>query len=126
MDPNDQPHHLSRISTQWTLVFNAHTEQADQALRAQQELMQRYCGAIYRYLLASVRDPDAADDLAQEFALRLVRGDFKRADPGKGRFRDFVKTALNHLIVDNQRRKARRNAIAAASFLGFGSIAVFA
>jgi RNA polymerase sigma-70 factor (ECF subfamily) len=108
VDPNDQPHHLSRISTQWTLVFDAHTEQADQAMRAQQELMQRYCGAIYRYLLASVRDPDAADDLAQEFALRLVRGDFKRADPDKGRFRDFVKTALYHLIVDYQRRKARR------------------
>jgi RNA polymerase sigma-70 factor (ECF subfamily) len=54
-----------------------------------------------------VRDPDVADDLAQDFALRLVRGDFRRADPGHGRFRDFLKTSLYHLIVDYQRRKMR-------------------
>jgi RNA polymerase sigma-70 factor (ECF subfamily) len=104
----DLPNHLSRISTCWSLVFEAHRSQADAATQAQQELMQRYCGAIYRYLLAVVRDADAADDLSQEFALRLVRGDFRRADPGRGRFRDFVKSALYHLIVDYQRRKQRR------------------
>ncbi len=103
-----EPNHLSRISTCWSLVFEAHRGQADAATRAQQELVQRYCGAIYRYLLAVVRDADTADDLSQEFALRLVRGDFRRADPGQGRFRDFVKTSLYHLIVDHQRRKQRR------------------
>ncbi len=40
----------------------------------------------------------------RKFALRFVRGDFQRADPGRGRFRDFVKTALYHLIVDFQSR----------------------
>jgi RNA polymerase sigma-70 factor (ECF subfamily) len=89
-------------------VFEAHTGKASAVMRAQQELMRRYCGAIYRYLLASVHDPNVADDLAQEFALRLVRGDFKNADPGHGRFRDFLKTALYHLIIDFQRRKSRR------------------
>jgi RNA polymerase sigma factor (sigma-70 family) len=108
VESTDTPHHLSRITTQWTLVFDAHQSQADRAGRAQQALMQRYCGAIYRYLLAAVRDPDAADDLSQEFALRLVRGDFKRADPGKGRFRDFLKSALYHLVIDYHRRKGRR------------------
>jgi RNA polymerase sigma-70 factor (ECF subfamily) len=103
-----EPNHLSRISTCWSLVFDAHRGQADAATKAQQELVQRYCGAIYRYLLAVVRDVDTADDLSQEFALRLVRGDFRRADPGQGRFRDFVKTSLYHLIVDYQRRKQRR------------------
>src|SRR5205823_186537 len=68
----------------------------------------RYCGAVYRYLLAAVRDPDVAEELSQEFALRFVRGDFKRADPGRGRFRDFVKTALYHLIVDHHRRQQGR------------------
>jgi RNA polymerase sigma-70 factor (ECF subfamily) len=67
-------------------------------------LMRRYCGAVYHYLLAAVRDPAAAEDLSQEFALRFCRGDFRRADPDKGRFRDFVKTALYHLVVDHHRR----------------------
>jgi RNA polymerase sigma-70 factor (ECF subfamily) len=102
---DDLPHRLSRISTCWSLVFQAHKGQADAAGLAQQALVQRYCGAIYRYLLGALRDPDAADDLSQEFALRLVRGDFKNADPGRGRFRDFVRTSLFHLIVDYQKRR---------------------
>ncbi len=71
--------------------------------------MLRYGGAVQRYLLASVRDPDAASDLAQEFALRFLRGDFHRADPGRGRFRDFVKRAIYHLMIDHfrERKKSR-------------------
>jgi len=40
--------------------------------------------------------------LAWEFALRFLRGDFKNAEPGKGRFRDFLKRAVYHLMVDYQ------------------------
>jgi RNA polymerase sigma-70 factor (ECF subfamily) len=97
--------HISQIATRWSLVFQAHRGEPDDVTEAQQELMQRYCGAIYRYLLGALHDADAADDLSQEFALRFVRGDFKRADPKRGRFRDFMKTALFHLVVDYQRRK---------------------
>jgi RNA polymerase sigma-70 factor (ECF subfamily) len=97
--------HISQIATRWSLVFQAHRGQPDAVTEAQQALMQRYCGAIYRYLLGALHDADAADDLSQEFALRFVRGDFKRADPERGRFRDFMKTALFHLVIDYQRRK---------------------
>src|SRR5262245_48034421 len=92
--------HLSRLETIWTEVFLAHQGDGQQIPLAQQKLLHRYRGAIYRYLLASLRDPDAADEVSQEFALKLLKGEFKRADPGRGRFRDFVKTALYHLIVD--------------------------
>jgi RNA polymerase sigma-70 factor (ECF subfamily) len=54
-----------------------------------------------------VRDPDVADDLFQEFALRLMRGAFRGADPRRGRFRDFLKTALGHLVTDHYRRQRR-------------------
>src|SRR5262249_51688652 len=62
----------------------------------------------YRYLLSSLRDADAAEELAQEFALRFLRGDFRRADPERGRFRDFLKTAVFHLIMDFHRRPQSR------------------
>jgi RNA polymerase sigma-70 factor (ECF subfamily) len=107
MDQDSLNQRLSRIATLWTEVDKAHHGPADAALAAQRRLMERYSGAAYRYLLAAVRDPDAADELAQEFALRFVRGDFRRADPEKGRFRDFVKTALYHLIVDHQKKQKR-------------------
>jgi RNA polymerase sigma-70 factor (ECF subfamily) len=105
MQPSDLPQRLSQIVTRWSLVFQAHQDQADAATVAQNVLMQRYCRAIYRYLLGAVRDANVADDLSQDFALRLVRGDFKRADPGRGRFRDFVKTCLYHMVIDYQRGK---------------------
>ena len=70
--------------------------------------MDRYGGAVRRYLLGALRDADAADDVFQEFALKLVGGAFQRAAAGQGRFRNFLKTSLFHLIVDHQRRRRRQ------------------
>jgi RNA polymerase sigma factor (sigma-70 family) len=107
MDPERVQQHLSHISTLWSLVQQAHQGMAPAVTAAQQRLLERYSGAAYRYLLGSLRDPDTADELFQEFSLRLLRGDFHRADPGRGRFRDIVKTTLFHLIVDHQRARQR-------------------
>jgi len=71
-------------------------------------LLQRYCGAAYRYLRGALRDEDAALDLLQEFVLRFLRGDFRRADPGSGRFRDYLKAALVHLVADYHRGQRAR------------------
>jgi len=110
MDPQDLQERLSRISTLWTMVFQAHAGPADAIADAQRLLMQRYSGAVLRYLLGALHDPDVADDLAQEFAYRFVRGDFRRANPDRGRFRDYLKTALIHLVTDyhNARQTAPR------------------
>jgi RNA polymerase sigma factor (sigma-70 family) len=105
METGELNDRLSQISTQWTMVFQAHGGEVDALVAAQNRLMQRYSGAVYRYLLGAARDPDVAADLAQEFALRFVRGDFRRANPKKGRFRDYVKTALIHLVNDYHRAR---------------------
>jgi DNA-directed RNA polymerase specialized sigma24 family protein len=97
--------HLSRIETHWTAVFQAHRGPSEDAVQAQSELVRRYGGAVHRYLLASLQDADAADELSQEFALRFLRGDFRNADPGKGRFRDFLKRAVYHLMIDHHRAR---------------------
>lgn len=99
--------HLSRMSTQWTLVFEAHSDRSDAAAAAQEALLHRYAGAIHRYLLAALRDPEAAADLSQEFALRFLRGDFHRADPSRGRFRDFLKRSLRNLMLNHLKRERR-------------------
>ncbi|WP_442483536.1 RNA polymerase sigma factor [Aeoliella sp. SH292] len=99
---------LSRIDTLWSVVQQAHRQDATQFSAAQQQMLDRYGGAVRRYALASLRDPDAADEVFQEFALKFVRGDYGQADPTKGRFRSFLKTSLYHLIVDYQRRRAKQ------------------
>ena len=98
---------LNEIATLWSVVYQAHRGTASGARSAQERLMERYSGAVYRYLLGALKDRHAADDLFQEFCLRFLRGDFKNADPQKGRFRDFVKTALYHLICDHQQRRKK-------------------
>lgn len=92
---------LSQISTQWTLVFQSHSGSPEQVHEAQIALIDRYAGAIHRYLLGAVRDPELAAELDQEFALRFIRGDFHRADPARGRFRDFVKRSLRNLMINH-------------------------
>jgi RNA polymerase sigma-70 factor (ECF subfamily) len=96
---------LSQISTTWTVLFDAHHGSTSAVSEAQRQLLQRYSSAAYRYLLGAVRDADVADDLFQEFALRLSRGAFKQADPGRGRFRDLLKTVLCNLVIDHRRKQ---------------------
>src|SRR5262245_44520612 len=98
MGPSELEQRLSGIATQWTAVFRAHGETTDSAVSARNRLMLRYSGAVYRYLLGAVRDPDVASDLCQEFAVKFLRGDFRRAAPERGRFRDYVKSALVNLV----------------------------
>lgn len=111
MDHDDWNDRLSRIVTQWSLVLQAHDRSeaadADEGSQARGKLLLRYSGAIYRYLLGATRDPDAAADLAQEFAVRFVRGDFHRASPDRGRFRQYLKTALIRMVTDHHRAKKR-------------------
>ncbi len=108
MDDEKQALHLSQIQTNWSMIFQAHRGSAEEAVAAQEALMGRYGGAVHRYLLGITRDPDLAADLAQDFALRFLRGDFRRADPRYGRFRNFVKTAVLNLVIDHHRRKRFR------------------
>lgn len=104
MHTDDHAARLSNIRTHWSRIFGPHQPAADEAARAQAELIDRYGGAIYRYLLGMVRDPHLAEDLAQEVAYRLVRGDFRKASPERGRFRDFLKAVLRNLVTDHYRK----------------------
>jgi RNA polymerase sigma-70 factor (ECF subfamily) len=101
----DTSERLSRIETHWTAVLRAHGQSQTGAKSARDNQLLRYSGAVYRYLLGAVRDPDVAADLCQEFAVRFLRGDFHRASPERGRFRDYVKTALVNLANDHHRKR---------------------
>ena len=100
---------ISRIATDWTMLNIAHQSTASQNQYALRSMLERYASAVHRYLLAAVKNEYDADDLMQEFGLRFLEGKLRRADPQKGRFRDFLKTSLRNLVVDHQRRQLRRS-----------------
>jgi DNA-directed RNA polymerase specialized sigma24 family protein len=103
--------HISQIKTNWQLVTKAvragNSEPSASVRAAQAWLWERYSGAVRRYLRRVLGDPDQAEEVCQEFAVRLVRGDFSGIDPGEGRFRQYLKTALFHLVVDFRRAQQR-------------------
>src|SRR6516162_4885261 len=104
---------LSRISTIWEALRQAHEGTGGAAEEARRLLVERYGGAVYRYLHAALRDPHAAEDLTQEFALRLVRGDFRKVNAERGRFRDYVKTVLFRLVSRHRKRRTAGNVMVA-------------
>jgi RNA polymerase sigma-70 factor (ECF subfamily) len=98
---------LSLIPTRWSLVYLAHHGSPEASSSARQQLLERYGDAVRRYLRKLLRDPDAVDEVFQEFAVRLVHGDLRGADPQRGRFRDFLKGTLFHLIADYRKQQRR-------------------
>ena len=108
MELYERKSNLSQIETSWSLVLQAHQIEGDAAAAAKREMMERYAGAVMRYLICVTQDADAAADLTQEFALRFLRGDFHRANPQRGRFRDYVKSAVLNLVADAHRRQKIR------------------
>src|SRR5262245_46803069 len=108
---------LNQIATLWSVVKCAHADPGEQGRAAKQALLERYGGAVRRYLLGALRDHDAAEDLAQEFAYRFLHGGLKGVDRERGRFRDYVKGVLFHLVADyHQKRRREPGQLSSGSF----------
>lgn len=77
--------------------------------RAADVLAATYWQPVYTYLRLRWRaPPEEAEDLTQEFFGRaLERGFFVRYDPGRARFRTFVRVCVDRLVA-NERQAAGR------------------
>jgi RNA polymerase sigma-70 factor (ECF subfamily) len=102
---------LGEVPTHWSRVFQAQATQGDCAAQARGELLVRYHEAIQRYLRAELRDEHAAGKLYSDFAVRVLEVDpfLKRADPERGRFRDYLKAVLRRMVFDYYRARGRES-----------------
>jgi len=113
---SNEDEHLSQIHTAWTMVRRARGSEEDDpdsdsggdTAEARRSLLQQYHRPVSRYLRAITRDADAADDLFQQFAVKFMEGGFRRADQDRGRFRDYLKTAIIRMAYDHRRQKAKQ------------------
>jgi RNA polymerase sigma factor (sigma-70 family) len=98
---------LSQIASRWSLIRPG--SQPPDA-EARNDLLVHYHEAVYHYLVAKLRDPHAAGELYSNFAVRILEEDalFRRADPNRGRFRDYLRAVLSRMVVDYYRAQARR------------------
>jgi RNA polymerase sigma factor (sigma-70 family) len=77
-----------------------------------QRFLFRYGNAIRGYLTAILRDPTAAEEVMQELILALLRRGGAQTWPGKGRFRDYLKTAARNAAITYLRKKGHAPAAA--------------
>src|SRR5262249_47962005 len=85
-------------TTQWANVRRAGAEASPGQRLALDELLRRYWPALVAHLVYKKKMPrDRAEDVVQSFVQEKVlqRNLVQLADPGKGRFRTFLLTALD-------------------------------
>jgi hypothetical protein len=85
---------LDQISTRWTQVKDP------------VQFVLRYSQAIRAYLLALLKDEHDADDVSQEFVMHFLQRGLTAADPGRGRFRDYLKVAVRRAALAHHRKTA--------------------
>lgn len=98
-------------STRWTLVARAGGSDPHATPAAIAELVRLYSPALRGHLLhAAGGDAHQAEDLLQGFLADKVLEQrlIGFADPGRGRFRSFLLTALDRYVIDEHRRATAR------------------
>jgi RNA polymerase sigma-70 factor (ECF subfamily) len=100
--------HAQFDQTHWSLILAAAGRQnPSQAAKSLEQLCRLYWPPLYAFIRRQGESPPDAEDLTQEFFLRLLDNDYlKSVDQSKGRFRSFLLVSLKHFL-SNERDKAR-------------------
>lgn len=92
-------------TTHWTLVVSAGSASDPQSEEALAALCSAYWYPVYAYIRRRGLPPEDAKDLTQEFFTRVVEKRFMvRADPQKGRFRQFLLWCVKCFLADEHDR----------------------
>ncbi len=88
-------------TTHWSVVLAAGQEGTPQSAAALEQLCRTYWYPLYAQVRRRGYSPEDAQDLTQEFFVRLLeKNAFAAADQHKGRFRCFLLGALKHFLAD--------------------------
>ncbi len=93
-------------TTRWSLVAKVAAPIAGETDAALDELCAIYWRPVYAEIRRRGMPPEDAQDLTQEFFVRLLRHNaFGRAEPEKGKLRSYLLAALDHFMVDYLRHR---------------------
>ena len=88
-------------TTQWSIVLRAAQPEDSAARAALEQLCRRYWFPLYAFARRRVAEVHEAQDLTQEFFLRLLeKNSLAAASPERGRFRSFLLTSLKNFLAN--------------------------
>jgi RNA polymerase sigma factor (sigma-70 family) len=104
--PKGPPLRSDRFATtHWSLVASAGGSRSPEARRSLAILCENYWFPLYAFVRRSGHSAEDAQDLTQEFFLRLLDKHFlAAADRTKGRFRTFLLTAVKRFLANEYDR----------------------
>jgi DNA-directed RNA polymerase specialized sigma24 family protein len=92
-------------TTHWSVVQRAGDSQSPGSAIALEKLCRAYWYPLYAFVRATGQGPEEARDLTQEFFARLLEKKWlSGADPQRGRFRNFLLTAMKHFLANEWHR----------------------
>lgn len=89
---------IEEISTCWPTINNP------------LQFVMRYAPAIHRYLTAILKNNEAAEEVSQEFLVKVLERGFVAEAINRGRFRDYLKAAVRYTAMSALRRKLPQSA----------------
>ncbi len=91
-------------TTSWTLVIAARERKTPVGQRALNELCRRYASPVYAYVRRRGHGTDDAADLTQDFFAQLLSRDgLAKVEPEGGRFRSFLRVAIDRHLTSHYR-----------------------
>jgi len=103
--------------THWSVVLAAGRGDSTHARSALEKLCRTYWQPIYAFVRRQGHSPHDAQDLTQEFFVRLLENkSLADVDRAKGRFRSFLLASLKHFLA-NEWDKARAQKRGGGQFL---------
>ena len=101
-------------ATQWSKLAAARGELSSERRAALNFLIERYLKPVFCYVRRCGRPEEEAKDLVQEFfTVGLQNELFAKADPARGRFRNFLLKSLNHFMANAHRAEHAHTHVAA-------------
>jgi len=91
--PTEIASRVDEITTDWEIV------------RDPPRFVLRYASAIQRYVRALIKNRHDAEEVAQDFFLRVSQECFIHTRKEGGRFRDYLKTAVRHAALSFLKRR---------------------
>jgi RNA polymerase sigma-70 factor (ECF subfamily) len=96
--------------THWSIVQRARAnEPGTETRRALEEICKGYWLPIYAFVRRSGERPAEAEELTQEFLMRMVEGEFlASADRERGKLRTFLLACVKHFLASHRRMSHRQ------------------